>query len=188
MVKNKNPRNFKKGGRTSPTLDVVSFTTSVLVMIYMVKHPLLFWRLRPSASTNRPEWGGYHMLQPGQLYGHHLLYGDRPPGWAEPRGGPGLQSVCQLHGRNSGEGTSQNVHHRHCSKWFVLQLLSLCQIVLAINILHHFKKCLFLNVILLYWITGTVYVVGLKGMLIARWDVLDGLCEKWVCFEKNCRL
>lgn len=123
MVKNKNPRNFKKGGRTSPTLDVVSFTTSVLVMIYMVKHPLLFWRLRPSASTNRPEWGGYHMLQPGQLYGHHLLYGDRPPGWAEPRGGPGLQSVCQLHGRNSGEGTSQNVHHRHCSKWFVLQLL-----------------------------------------------------------------
>lgn len=108
------------------------------------------------------------MLQPGQLYGHHLLYGDRPPGWAEPGGGPGLQSVCQLHGCNSGEGTSQNVHHRHRSQWFVLQLLSLCQSVLAINILHNSKKCLFLNVILLYWITGTVYVVGLKGMLIAR--------------------
>lgn len=69
------------------------------------------------------------MLQPGQLYGHHLLYGDRPTGWAQPGGGPGLQSVRQLHGRNSGEGTSQNVHHRHRSQWFVLPLLSLCQIV-----------------------------------------------------------
>lgn len=59
---------------------------------------------------------------------------------------------------------------------------------LAISLLHNSKKCLFLNVILLYWITGTVYVVGLKGMLIARWDVLDGLCEKWVCFEKICWL
>lgn len=65
------------------------------------------------------------MLQPGQLYSHHLLYGDRPPGWAQPGGGPGLQSVRQLHGYISGEGTSQNVHHRHRSKWFVLQLLSL---------------------------------------------------------------
>lgn len=46
------------------------------------------------------------------------------------------------------------------------------------------KNVSFLNGILLYWITGTVYVVGLKGMFIARWDVLDGLCEKWVCFEK----
>lgn len=46
---------------------------------------------------------------------------------------------------------------------------------LAISLLHNSKKCLFLNVILLYWIAGTVYVVGLKGMLIARWDVLDGV-------------
>lgn len=127
MIKNdKNLRYFQEGGRT---LDDASFTTSVLVMINIVIHPLLFLRLPPSTNTNGPEWADYHMLQPSQLYRHHLLYGDRPTGWAEPGVGPGLQSVCQLHGPNSGEGTSQIVHHRHRSQWFVLQLLSLCQIV-----------------------------------------------------------
>lgn len=77
------------------------------------------------------------MLQPSQLYGHHLLYGDRPPGWAEPGGRLGLQSVCQLHGRNSGEGTSQNVHHRHRSQWFVLQLLSL-----SVKVCWQLKYCI----------------------------------------------
>lgn len=102
-------------------------------MINIVIHPLLFLRLPPSTITNGPEWAGYHMLQPCQLYGHHLLYGDRPTGRAEPGGGPGLQSVCQLHGPNSGEGTSQNVHHRHRSQWFVLQFLSL-SVILCIKV------------------------------------------------------